>query len=134
MSAGPVPDPSDELLLDRLRQLSLVEPDTLLAGTTGQARLDLLASFADDLADALRRARDRMAELLAEIARGPDPLAMIDIDPMRRAQDGRAADAARRQADRLHARSSRCHDLARLANASAQLLPRLVALDHKRPG
>ena len=64
--AGPAPDP-DEVLSTRLRDLALVELDALVAG---DARA--IAAYADDVADALREARARIAASTCAAARGAD--------------------------------------------------------------
>jgi hypothetical protein len=74
----------DDRLLGRLRQLSLIDLDSLLFGAGPDRRAEVVAAFADDLADALLRARDRMAEAgrsahrLAERADACRQLARLD--------------------------------------------------------
>jgi hypothetical protein len=123
----------DERLLGRLRQLSLVELDSLLAGA-GPRRGELLAALADDLIDALGQARQRMAELVREVASGPDPLAVLDATPAMRARGGATAEGPGRLAGRLAERAAACRDLARLEEAAALLLPRLFEIDRRRGG
>lgn len=122
----------DDLLLGRLRQLSLIELDALTFGAAGAPRDELVAAYADDLADALVRARQRMAELVKSIASGPDPLQLASAPPEVRARGG-AGEAASRLAARLTDRAEACRQLARLDDACALLLPRLVEVDRKRP-
>jgi len=123
----------DEHLLGRLRQLSLIDLDSLLAGASGARRAELLAAHADDLADALGQARTRMADLGREISAGPDPLVVLDATPALRAR-GAAGEGPGRLAARLAERASACRDLARLEEAAALLLPRLFEIERRRGG
>ena len=122
----------DDRLLGRLRQLALIELEALTFGAAAELRGDLVAAYADDLADALERARARMAELVTSIAGGPDPLQLASAPPEVRARGG-AGEAASRLAARLGERADACRQLARLDEACALLLPRLVDVDTKRP-
>jgi hypothetical protein len=116
----------DERLLGRLRQLSLVELDSLLAGASGEQRDELLAAHAEDLTDALGHARRRMDELTAQVAAGPDPLAALDAPAARMDAPGQALAA------RLGERAAARRDLARLEEAAALLLPRLFEVERHR--
>jgi len=122
----------DDLLLGRLRQLSLIDLDALTFGAAADQRGELIAAYADDLADALVRARQRMAELVTSIATGPDPLQLASAPAEVRARGG-AGEAASRLSSRLADRAEACRQLARLDDACAVLLPRLVDVDRKRP-
>ena len=122
----------DDRLLGRLRQLALIELEALTFGAAGELRGELVAAYADDLADALERARARMAELVTSIASGPDPLQLASAPPEVRTRGG-AGEAASRLAARLAERADACRQLARLDEACSLLLPRLVALDRRRP-
>jgi hypothetical protein len=121
----------DDRLLGRLRQLSLIDLDSLLFGAGPDRRAEVVAAFADDLADALLRARDRMAELVGQIGAGPDPLALATAPADTRRRGG-AGEAAGRSAHRLAERADACRQLARLDEACALLLPRLVDIDKRR--
>ncbi len=123
--------PEDEQLMTRLRDLSLVDLDALLAGTAGQHYSDILTTYGDDLQDAVRCARARIKELLAEVAGGPDPLAMAEMAPETRARDG-GRDLAARVGKRLEARASACRALARLDDLIGPLLERLFEADRRR--
>jgi hypothetical protein len=114
----------DERLLGRLRQLSLIDLDSLLAGAGGTRRDQLIAALAEDLIDALGQARRRMGELTAEVAAGPDPLAALDAEPRVRGAEALAA--------RLGERAAARRDLACLEEAAALLLPRLFELERRR--
>src|SRR5690606_28214650 len=72
--AGSSPDP-DEGLSTRLRDLALVDLDALTIGASVPG--ELIAAFADDVADALREARTRIAALRTALG-GPEPLAVLD--------------------------------------------------------
>lgn len=119
------PDP-DEALSTRLRDLSLVELDALTAG----GRDELIAAFADDVADALREARARIAALRAQLG-GPDPLNVLDTTVRQRASDAGAGGSDRTRA-RLVAQAEAGRALARLADLAAALVPRLFEADRRR--
>jgi hypothetical protein len=121
----------DDQLLARLRQLSLVELESLLAGATGARHVELLSAHADDLLDALAHARRRMLELGREVTGGPDPLAVLDAPQALRAR-GAASEGPGRLATRLAERAAACRDLARLDDAAALLLPRLFEIERRR--
>jgi hypothetical protein len=121
----------DRELGARLRDLALVEVDALLAGSDGERRAALLAAYVDDLEDALASARDRMAALVAEIAGGPDPLAVIDADAGARVRDG-GVDLARRAQARLDARARACRALAALDHLARAVVPRLIEAERQR--
>lgn len=121
----------DELLLTRLRDLSLVDVDALLVGSSGEHHARLLGAYADDLSDALRAARERCRELLQIIAAGPDPLHLVDASHQARARDG-AREAGERVARRLATRAQACRALARLDDVTAQLFPLLLEADRRQ--
>ncbi len=121
----------DEELLARLRELSLVDIDALLAGASGDQYAELLIAYGEDLEDALRCARARMSELTADVAGGPDPLGVVDMPPEVRARDGGRA-LADRTAGRIVDRAASCRALARLGDNVAHLLPRLFEADRRR--
>lgn len=117
----------DEALSTRLRDLALVEIDTLIQGDRAP---ELVAAFADDVADALREARTRIAALRAQLG-GPDPLAVLDAATHQRASDAGAAgvDRIRR---RIAAQAEAARALARLADLAAGLLAKLFEADRRR--
>jgi hypothetical protein len=116
----------DERLLGRLRQLSLIDLDSLLAGASGSQHDELVAAHAADLTDALGQARRRMGELTAEVAAGPDPLAALDSPAAPREAAGQGLAA------RLVERAAAGRALARLEEAVALLLPRLFEVERRR--
>ncbi len=122
---------TDESLLTRLRDLSLVDIDTLLAGSSGPRYAELLCSYAEDMCDALLAARQRARELLEVAAGGPDPLNLLDAPYHKRARDG-GREAAERVAARLNARAEACRALARIDDLTADLFPRLLEADRRR--
>jgi hypothetical protein len=117
----------DEALSTRLRDLALVEIDALLIGAGAQ---DLIAAFADDVADALREARVRIAALRAQLG-GADPLAVLDVSTRQRASDAGAAGVDRIRA-RLATQADASRSLARLTDLAANLLPKLFEADRRR--
>lgn len=117
----------DEALSTRLRDLALVEIDTLIQGDRAQ---ELVAAFADDVADALREARTRIAALRAQLG-GADPLAVLDAATHQRASDAGAAGVDRIRG-RLAAQAEAARALARLADLAAGLIAKLFEADRRR--
>ena len=124
------PESGDDLdgLLVRLRQLSLIRLDAVIAGVSGEDRAEITEALASDLEDALGQAHERAAALLATLGRGPGPLAI-------------AQTAARRSADpetrlrwrsQLQARARVARDLHRLWSAAEAVLPVLADADRAR--
>lgn len=116
----------DEALSTRLRDLALVELDALVLG----GRPELLATFADDVADALREARTRIVALRAQLG-GADPLNVLETTVRQRASDTGTAGAARVRG-RLAAQADAARGLARLADLAAGLVPKLFEADRRR--
>lgn len=125
-ASGHAPD-LDEALSTRLRDLALVEIDALIAGDRAQ---ELVAAFADDVADALREARARIAALRGQLG-GADPLAVLDASPRQRASDAGAAGVDRIRT-RLAAQADAARALARLTDLAAGLIPKLFEADRRR--
>lgn len=121
---------SDELLSARLRDLALVELDALVAGLSADRAAELTADFADDVADALREARARLAERRAALG-GADPLNVVELPPRQRASDAGLAGAERVRA-RLLAQAEASRAMAHLAELAAALVPRLFEADRRR--
>jgi len=117
----------DEALSARLRDLALVEIDALILGDRAQ---ELVAAFADDVADALREARVRIAALRSQLG-GPDPLSVLDVTTRQRASDAGAAGVDRLRA-RLTAQADASRALARLTDLAAGLIPKLFEADRRR--
>jgi hypothetical protein len=128
--AGPAIRTSDAALLTRLRDLALVDVDSLLAGAGDSQYRRLLTTFAADLQHALDAARARMAELLALVGAGPDPLAVVDLPAQRRAGDA-GQEAGVRATTRLAERAIACRALAIFDDLTGQLLPKLLELDRR---
>ncbi|HEY0193877.1 MAG TPA: hypothetical protein VGC42_22325 [Kofleriaceae bacterium] len=126
-AAGATGQEIDEALSTRLRDLALVELDALLLGHQPQP---LIAAFADDVADALREARTRIAALRAQLG-GADPLAILDVAPRQRASDAAAAGVDRIRA-RLAAQADASRSLARLTDLAANLIGKLFEADRRR--
>jgi hypothetical protein len=121
----------DEALLARLRDLSLVDLDALLAGASGERYGELLNSHANQLCDALLVARERARVLLGIATHGPDPLILLDAPFATRARDG-GREAAGRVTQQLAARAEACRALARIDDQVSHLLPRLLEADRRR--
>jgi hypothetical protein len=120
----------DEVLATRLRDLAIVDLDALTVGLDGARGQELVAAYADDVADALREARTRLAALRKELA-GPDPLNVLDAAARQRASDAGHAGALRVR-DRLVVQTEAARAFARLADLSAGLVPRLFEADRRR--
>ena len=117
----------DEALSTRLRDLALVEIDALIAGDRAH---EIVAAFADDVADALREARTRIAALRSQLG-GADPLSVLEAAPHQRASDAGLAGVDRIRA-RLTAQADAARALARLADLAAGLVPKLFEADRRR--
>jgi hypothetical protein len=123
------PDP-DEPLCTRLRDLALVDLDALTVGLDGAAGQALTSAFAEDVADALREARARLAALRKDLA-GPDPLNVLDMTARQRASDSGHAGAAR-ITDRLDGQTEAARAFGRLAGLTAPLIAKLFEADRRR--
>ena len=123
---GHGPD-ADEALSTRLRDLALVEIDALIQGERAP---ELIAAFADDVIDALREARTRIAALRSQLS-GADPLSVLDAAARQRASDAGAAGVDRIRA-RLTAQADAARALARLGDLAAGLVPKLFEADRRR--
>lgn len=119
----------DEALLTRLRDLALVDLDALLIGAGGEQYGRLLTAYGEDLEDALRTARTRIAELQRVVA--GDPLNLLDAPYVTRARDG-GRDAAERSAKKLGQRAVAARALARIDDLTANLFARLLEADRRR--
>ncbi len=123
------PDP-DEVLSTRLRDLALVDLDALTVGLDGEHGARLAAAYGDDVADALREARTRIAALRQSLG-GPDPLNVLDLQARQRASDTAHAGAVRVR-EKLGGQAEAARALARLADLAAALVPRLFEADRRR--
>jgi len=126
---GSASDP-DEPLCTRLRDLALVDLDALTAGLDGAEGQALAGAFADDVADALREARTRLAALRKELA-GPDPLNVLDMSARQRASDAGHAGAVR-ITDRMLTQTEAARAFARLAGLTGPLVGKLFEADRRR--
>jgi hypothetical protein len=118
------------MLSMRLRDLALVELDALTVGFDGTRGAELVAAYADDVADALREARARLAALRQALG-GPDPLSVLELAARQRASDA-GRDGAVRFGDRLSAQAEAARAFARLADLAAHLVPKLFEADRRR--
>jgi|GEM_PF-1392588 len=121
---------SDETLCTRLRDLALVELDALTVGLAGNDAQVVIAAFADDVADALREARARIAALRQTLG-GPEPLNVLDLQARQRASDAGQA-GAERVRDRLAAQAEAARALSRLADLAGCLVGKLFEADRRR--
>jgi len=126
VTPAPAAGVDDEALASRLRDLALVELDALVTGAPAM----LVGTYADDVADALREARGRIATLRGVLG-GADPLAIVDLPARQRASEAAAAGAERARA-RLSGQAEAARALARLAELAAALAPRLFEADRRR--
>jgi hypothetical protein len=118
---------ADEALSARLRDLSLVEIDAL---GLGERAPELIAAFADDVADALREARARITALRSQLG-GADPLSVLDVTTRQRASDAGAAGVDRIRT-RLSTQADASRALARLTDLAGSLIPKLFEADRRR--
>jgi len=127
VTATNVSDP-DESLSTRLRDLALVDLNALTVGASSAP--EMITAFAEDVADALREARTRIAALRASLG-GPDPLAILDLPHRQRASDTAAA-GAHRVREKLSSHAEAARSLARLSELAASLTPKLFEADRRR--
>lgn len=126
--AGASAPDADEALSTRLRDLALVDLDALVASAPEPEAL--IAAFAEDVSDALREARARIAALRGALG-GPDPLNVLDSTPRQRASEAAAAGAERVRA-RLRAHAEAARAMARLSELAANVAPRLFEAERRR--
>ena len=127
---APTTPENDEALSTRLRDLSLVEIDALTAGLgSGDAQV-VITTFADDIHDALRQTRARIAALRQALG-GADPLNVLDLQARQRASDAGHA-GAERVRERLVAQAEAARALSRLADLTASLIGKLFEADRRR--
>jgi hypothetical protein len=117
---------ADEALSTRLRDLALVDLDALIQG----GGHGLIGAFAEDIVHALGEARARIAVLRNQLS-GPDPLNVLDLTMRQRASDTGVAGGAR-SSQRLVAQADAARAMARLADLSAPLIPKLFEADRRR--
>lgn len=116
-------------LLERLRELALVELDTLLARLPEDDVPPLLAAYVADLEDALAVARGAIRDLQKELGAGPDPLGLVDLGSGTRSRGGEAA--MLEASAKLGQRAAVRRELARLEELMQGVLPRLLEADRR---
>ncbi|MFT3699375.1 MAG: hypothetical protein QM831_39875 [Kofleriaceae bacterium] len=126
----PPPTENDEVLSTRLRDLALVEIDALTAGLPSADAQVLIGTFADDVQDALKQARARIAILRQQLG-GPDPLNVLDLQARQRASDAGQA-GAERVREKLVSQAEAARALGRLADLAASLVGKLFEADRRR--
>lgn len=121
--------PVSPRLVERLRDLALVELDTLLGGLAEEDAHDVLLAYLSDLEDAIVEARRALRDGHAAVGAGGDPLGYLEQGPERRASAGDAGviEAAMKLSQRAAAR----RDLARLEEVVRAVLPRLLEADRR---
>ena len=127
---GDVTPENDEALSTRLRDLALVEIDALTSGLASPDAQIVIATFADDVNDALRQARARIAALRQTLG-GPDPLNVLDLQPRQRASDAGQV-GVERVRDRLASQAEAARALSRLADLASSLVAKLFEADRRR--
>lgn len=125
-----------EALMERLRDLAVVEVDMLIAGASDGAAAEILSALVADLEDALGQARATIARAHAALGAGSDPLACIEATPAVRSRGGEPAVAM--AVERLGERAAARRELACLEELVRGLVPRLLEADRRlmavRPG
>jgi hypothetical protein len=121
--------PLTEELIARLRDLALVELDTLVGRLDDPSATELIGAYVADLEEALAMARTVIRETHAAIGAGPDPLGLVDRTPEIRARggDGAVEESIERLGDRAAAR----RELALLEELVRGVLPRLLEADRR---
>ena len=116
----------DEVLSTRLRDLALVDLDALVAG----GRTELTAAYSEDVADALKEARIRIAVLRGQLG-GADPLNVLDLTQTQRGSEA-GKSGVERVKQRLGGQAEAARALARLAELAAALVGKLFEADRRR--
>jgi hypothetical protein len=116
-------------LVERLRELALVEIDTLLHRLPDEEALALVGAFVGDLEDALAEARAALRDAHRALGVGADPLGLVDLGAGRRARAGDGA--ITESAARLAQRAAERRELALLEEAVQGVLPRLLEADRR---
>ncbi len=116
-------------LVERLRDLGLVELDTLLGELEDADARDVLLAYLSDLEDALLQARAALREGHAALLAGVDPLGYLELGPERRASAGDAG--VIESSMKLAQRAAAARDLARLEEVVRGVLPRLLEADRR---
>jgi hypothetical protein len=112
-------------LLERLRELALVDLDTLLGRLPEDEMVAVLGAYVADLEDALGAARAVIRDAQRDLASGPDPLALLDLGSERRVR------AEADPGERLAARAAVRRQLAQLEELVRGVLPRLAEADRR---
>lgn len=121
--------PLDELIA-RLRELSLVRLEAVLAGVPRNERPELASAFANDLADALECARRVAAELIGRLGAGPGPLSFLDAGA--EVRRGAGPETEQTWVVALEDRAGVARDLGRIWSAAAKVVPVLAAAERAR--
>ncbi len=121
--------PATEELIARLRDLALVELDTLVGRLDDATATELIGAYVADLEEALALARAVIRETHAAIGAGPDPLGLVDRTPELRARGGDAP--IQESLDRLADRAAARRELAQLEELVRGVLPRLLEADRR---
>jgi hypothetical protein len=119
-------------LLERLRDLALVDIDVLLAGRAGSDAVELGQAFVADVEQALGEARAVFRDQGAALVAAPDPLGLLDQSSRGRMRGGEPAlsESNRRFLERARIR----RDLACLEDLCRDVVPRLLAADRRLAG
>jgi hypothetical protein len=118
-----------EDLLERLRELSLVDVETLVARLDAPVAAEVLGAYVADLEDALGQARASIRAAHTELGSGPDPLLLLDVGSERRS--GMGEPGITESQERLGARARRRRELAQLEELVRLVLPRLLEADRR---
>jgi len=121
--------PATAELIARLRDLALVELDTLVGRLDEAAATELIGAYVADLEEALALARTLIRETHAAIGAGPDPLGLVDRTPEVRARGGDGP--IQESLDRMRERAAARRELAQLEELVRGVLPRLLEADRR---
>jgi len=122
-----------EVLLHRMADLARVEIDVLVAGAADEVARQLIAAYAEDVADAMAEARDLSIALdRAHLGARPaeqDPLNFTEVSPAKRRE--LSDEDLERMTRALETRAERRRQAAALEAAAAPMLAKLREADRR---
>ena len=118
----------ESYIVARLRDLALVDVESLCVGTHGKEREQLVAAYITDLEDALQRARRCVHNLLQDVQ--TDLLHVLDLDSRTRVgEDG--AKAVRRVQEQLRERATTFRQVMGMDEMITRVLTKLSEADRQ---
>jgi len=116
-------------LLERLRELALVDLDVLVGRLSDEDAFAVMGAHVGDLEDALAEARVALREAQRAMSAASDPLGLLDLGSERRTRAGE--EAFEEAAARVEKRAADRRELARLEEAVKGVMGRLLDADRR---